>query len=44
MPPGVDSFRKYAVEEREKVIEPDIHPKDGPLLMGEVVNVVVRAD
>ncbi len=39
----IDSFRKYADEEREKVIEPDIHPKDGPLLMGEVVNVVSEA-
>jgi acetolactate synthase-1/2/3 large subunit len=37
-----ESFHKYAVEEREKVIEPDIHPKDGPLLMGEVVNVVAE--
>lgn len=34
------SFCKYAEEEKEKVIEPGIHPKDGPLLMGEVVNVV----
>ncbi len=39
----IDSFRKYADEEREKVIEPDIHPKDGPMLMGEVVNVVSEA-
>lgn len=39
----IDSFRKYVDEEREKVIEPDIHPKDGPMLMGEVVNVVSEA-
>ncbi|MCH4148070.1 MAG: biosynthetic-type acetolactate synthase large subunit [Prevotella sp.] len=38
-----DSFLKYAEMEREKVIEPAIHPAEGPLLMGEVVNVVAEA-
>ncbi len=38
----IDSFDAYAEEERRKVIEPAIHPKDGPLLMGEVVNVVAE--
>ena len=35
-----DSFRELDKKERQKVIEPAIHPKDGPLLMGEVVNEV----
>ena len=35
-----DSFRELDEKERTKVIEPAIHPKDGPLLMGEVVNAV----
>ena len=40
-----DSFKALDAKEREKVIEPAIHPKDGPLLMGEVVNAVAeRAD
>ena len=38
-----DSFRPLDEKEREKVIEPAIHPKDGPLLMGEVVNAVAEA-
>jgi acetolactate synthase-1/2/3 large subunit len=29
--------------ERRQVIEPAIHPKEGPLLMGEVVNAVAEA-
>jgi acetolactate synthase-1/2/3 large subunit len=37
------SFEPYARQEREQVIEPAIHPKEGPLLMGEVVNVVAEA-
>ena len=37
-----DSFRELDQKEREKVIEPAIHPKDGPLLMGEVVNAVAE--
>ena len=34
------SFRELDERERVKVIEPAIHPKEGPLLMGEVVNAV----
>ena len=37
-----DSFKKYDDMEIEKVIEPDIHPTEGPLLMGEVTNVVAE--
>ncbi len=37
-----DSFNKLDQMEREKVIEPAIHPKEGPLRMGEVVNVVAE--
>ena len=39
----IDSFAEYAKMENEKVIQPDIHPKDGPLLMGEVANIVSEA-
>ena len=38
-----DSFETYAEMERRQVIEPAIHPKEGPLLMGEVVNAVAEA-
>ena len=38
-----ESFRPLAEREWQKVIEPAIHPKEGPLLMGEVVNVVAEA-
>jgi len=37
-----DSFRELDQKERVKVIEPAIHPKEGPLLMGEVVNAVAE--
>lgn len=37
------SFKPLQEKEREKVIEPAIHPKEGPLLMGEVVNAVAEA-
>jgi acetolactate synthase-1/2/3 large subunit len=37
-----DSFKPLDQMEREKVIEPAIHPKEGPLLMGEVVNAVAE--
>ncbi len=37
-----DSFKELDAKEREKVIEPAIHPKEGPLLMGEVVNAVAE--
>ena len=35
-----NSFHELDEKERNKVIEPAIHPTDGPLLMGEVVNAV----
>ena len=37
-----DSFKPLDEMERTKVIEPAIHPKEGPLLMGEVVNAVAE--
>ena len=37
------SFDHYFQMEKELVIEPAIHPTEGPLLMGEVVNVVAEA-
>ena len=37
-----DSFKELDQKEREKVIEPAIHPKEGPLLMGEVVNAIAE--
>jgi acetolactate synthase-1/2/3 large subunit len=37
-----DSFKPLDEQERTKVIEPAIHPKEGPLLMGEVVNGVAE--
>ena len=38
-----DSFKELAQQEIERVIEPAIHPTEGPLLMGEVVNAVAEA-
>ena len=38
-----ESFIPLQKKEYEKVIEPAIHPKEGPLLMGEVVNAVAEA-
>jgi acetolactate synthase-1/2/3 large subunit len=37
-----ESFKPLDAKERERVIEPAIHPKEGPLLMGEVVNAVAE--
>ena len=37
-----EAFKPYMKEEWEKVIRPAIHPTDGPLLMGEVVNAVAE--
>ncbi|MCD8301753.1 MAG: biosynthetic-type acetolactate synthase large subunit [Prevotellaceae bacterium] len=39
----IEGFRPYEEKERSKVIEPAIHPAEGPLLMGEVVNAVSEA-
>lgn len=38
-----DSFKPFNEQERKAVIEPAIHPAEGPLLMGEVVNAVAEA-
>lgn len=38
-----DSFKELDEQERVKVIEPAIHPTEGPLRMGEVVNAVAEA-
>ena len=37
-----ESFKELDAKEREKVIEPAIHPQEGPLLMGEVVHTVAE--
>ena len=39
----ISSFEPLNKIERERVIEPAIHPQGGPLLMGEVVNAVSEA-
>ncbi len=39
----VDAFKPYYKKECARVIEPAIHPTEGPLLMGEVVNAVSEA-
>jgi len=38
-----DSFKSLFDQENEKVIKPAIHPTEGSLLMGEVVNAVAEA-
>ena len=38
-----DSFKELAQQEYERVIEPAIHPSEGLMLMGEVVNAVAEA-
>ena len=39
----IAGFKPYAEKEFNKVIEPALYPKDGPLLMGEVVRAVTEA-
>lgn len=39
----LNSFSEYKAQEESLVVEPAIHPVDGPLLMGEIVNVVAEA-
>ena len=39
----VDSFKTYEKLEFDKVINNELHPKDGPLTYGEVVNMVAEA-
>lgn len=36
----IESFREHVAIEEERVIEPEIHPTEGPLNMGEVVRAV----
>ena len=40
---GIESFKPLHEMEYEKVIRPAIHPTNGPLLMGEIVNAVAEA-
>lgn len=37
-----ESFKGYLEKEKEVVIEPEIHPTDGPIKMGEVVRKVTE--
>jgi len=39
----IDGFKPYAEKEYNKVIDRAVHPKDGPLLMAEVVHRVSEA-
>lgn len=39
----LESFRPWAEQEKEIVIEPQIHPSEGPLRMGEVIRKVSEA-
>lgn len=39
----IDSFKPLYQKEADQVITPSIHPTEGPLLMGEVVNAVAEA-
>lgn len=39
----IKSFEPFAKKEYDEVIKPSIHPTEGPLLMGEVVNAVSEA-
>ena len=39
----IEGFKPYEEKEYNKVIEPALHPKEGPLLMGEVVRKVSEA-
>lgn len=39
----IEGFAPYAKKEYEAVIDGAIHPKEGPILMGEVVNLVTNA-
>lgn len=38
----IDSFREYAEKEDRIVIQPEIHPTEGPITMGEVVRKVTE--
>lgn len=39
----IESFRPFAAKEQQMVIDAALYPKNGPLLMGEVVNRVSEA-
>lgn len=39
----LDSFKQYEEQEDEKVIQPEVYPKEGPINMGEVVRAVSEA-
>lgn len=39
----IESFDEYAQKEYEQVIEKEVHPKEGPLNMGEVIRAVSDA-
>lgn len=39
----IESFKEYEDLERARVIDPEIHPTEGPLTMGEVVRAVSDA-
>lgn len=39
----IESFDGYAKEEREKIIDAEVHPDNGPIKMGEVVDCVAKA-
>ncbi|MCD8031997.1 MAG: biosynthetic-type acetolactate synthase large subunit [Bacteroides sp.] len=39
----IDSFADYQMKEYDAVIENEVHPKEGPITMGEVVNLVTEA-
>jgi acetolactate synthase-1/2/3 large subunit len=39
----LDSFKQYEEQENEKVIQPEVYPKEGPINMGEVVRAVSEA-
>ncbi len=38
----IESFNEHHEEERVRVIEPEIHPQEGPIKMGEVVRKVTE--
>jgi acetolactate synthase-1/2/3 large subunit len=39
----LDSFKQYEEQENEKVIQPEVYPKEGAINMGEVVRAVSEA-
>ena len=39
----INSFKPYEEKEYERVVKPEVHPAEGPINMGEVVNAVSEA-